>query len=70
MSYDAYKIYPANLFMTSQDSTQAAIRMIEDDMTLRVQELESMGKMLEAKRLHERVTYDIEMIRELGHAAE
>ncbi len=69
MSYDAYKIYPANLFMTSQDSTQAAIRMIEDDMTLRVQELESMGKMLEAKRLHERVTYDIEMIRELGHCS-
>ncbi|MCR5820542.1 MAG: excinuclease ABC subunit UvrB [Bacteroidaceae bacterium] len=68
-TYEEYKIYPANLFMTTKDQTLAAIHQIEDDLTLRVDEFESMGKTLEAKRIHERVTYDMEMIRELGHCS-
>ena len=68
-TFDDYKIYPANLFLTSKDTKELAIRHIQDDLTLRVAELEEMGKGLEAKRLKERVEYDIEMIRELGHCS-
>ena len=64
-----YKVYPANLFMTTKEQTLAAIRQIEDDLTERVRFFEEEGKHLEAKRLHERVTYDMEMIRELGHCS-
>ena len=64
-----YKIYPANLFMTSKEQTQAAIRHIEDDLAVEERDLEEAGKTLEAKRLHERVTYDTEMMRELGHCS-
>jgi excinuclease ABC subunit B len=67
--YDSYKIYPANLFMTSQDSTLRAIHQIEDDLRERVDYFYSVGRPLEAKRLHERVTYDMEMLRELGHCS-
>jgi len=69
MEYDGYKIYPANLFMTSQDSTLRAIHQIEDDMKERVDYFYSVGRPLEAKRLQERVTYDMEMLRELGHCS-
>ena len=68
-SYDNYKIYPANLFMTSHDMQEQAIRKIEDDLRAQVAYFEEVGKTLEAKRLHERVTYDVEMIRELGHCS-
>ena len=68
-SYDFYKIYPANLFMTSHDMQEQAIRKIEDDLEAQVAYFEEVGKTLEAKRLHERVTYDVEMIRELGHCS-
>lgn len=68
-SYDFYKIYPANLFMTSHDMQEQAIRKIEDDLAAQVAYFEEVGKTLEAKRLHERVTYDVEMIRELGHCS-
>ncbi|MBR1790645.1 MAG: excinuclease ABC subunit UvrB [Bacteroidaceae bacterium] len=64
-----YKIYPANLFMTTKEQTLSAIRQIEDDLTERVKYFEDEGKTLEAKRLYERVTYDMEMIRELGHCS-
>lgn len=64
-----YKIYPANLFMTTKEQTLSAIRQIEDDLTARVKYFEDEGKALEAKRLYERVTYDMEMIRELGHCS-
>jgi len=67
--FQDYKIYPANLFMTTKEQTLAAIRQIEDDLTERVKYFESEGKALEAKRLYERVTYDMEMIRELGHCS-
>lgn len=67
--YDSYKIYPANLFMTSRDAQDRAIVQIQDDLREQVSLFESQGKELEAKRLYERVTYDIEMIRELGHCS-
>lgn len=67
--FDEYKVYPANLFMTSHDTQEQAIRKIEDDLRDQVAYFEEVGKTLEAKRLHERVTYDVEMIRELGHCS-
>ena len=68
-SFEDYKIYPANLFMTSKEQTMSAVHQIEDDLAEQVRLFEEDGKMLEAKRLHERVTYDMEMIRELGHCS-
>ncbi|MBR1712938.1 MAG: excinuclease ABC subunit UvrB [Alloprevotella sp.] len=68
-TFDQYKIYPANLFLTSKETQEMAIRRIQDDLVVRLQELTEAGKGLEAKRLEERVSYDIEMIRELGHCA-
>lgn len=68
-SFDEYKIYPANLFMTTKESTMRAIHQIEDDLTKQVAWFEEQGKPYEAKRLYERVTYDMEMIRELGHCS-
>ena len=68
-TFDEYKIYPANLFMTTKESQLRAIHQIEDDLTNEVAKFEEEGKMYEAKRLYERVTYDMEMIRELGHCS-
>lgn len=67
--YDFYRIYPANLFMTTKESQERAIRAIQDDLVERVDYFQEIGKPLEAKRLKERVEYDIEMIRELGHCS-
>ena len=67
--FQDYKIYPANLFMTTKEQTLTAIHQIEDDLAERVKYFEDEGKALEAKRLYERVTYDMEMIRELGHCS-
>ena len=68
-TFDEYKIYPANLFMTTKESQLRAIHQIEDDLTKEVAKFEEEGKIYEAKRLYERVTYDMEMIRELGHCS-
>ncbi len=68
-SFEEYKIYPANLFLTSKETQEQAIRMIQDDLVAQVMLFEEQGKTLEAKRLKERVEYDIEMIRELGHCS-
>ncbi|MCI5744599.1 MAG: excinuclease ABC subunit UvrB [Bacteroides sp.] len=68
-SFEEYKIYPANLFMTTKESTLRAIHQIEDDLTKQVAHFEEIGKPYEAKRLYERVTYDMEMLRELGHCS-
>ena len=68
-TYDFYRIYPANLFMTTKESQERAIRAIQDDLVQRVEYFQEIGKPLEAKRLKERVEYDIEMIRELGHCS-
>ena len=68
-TFDDYKIYPANLFMTTKETTLRAIHAIEDDLHKQVAWFEEQGRMLEAKRLQERVTYDMEMLRELGHCS-
>lgn len=67
--FEQYRIYPANLFLTTKESTANAIRQIEDDLHEQVKLFNEMGKDFEAKRLYERVTYDMEMIRELGHCS-
>lgn len=67
--FDSYKIYPANLFLTSKETQEAAIRQIQDDLVEQVALFKNMGKDLEAERLEQRVSYDIEMIRELGHCS-
>ena len=67
--FDEYRIYPANLFMTTKESVLRAIHEIEDDLTKQVAFFEDQGKTFEAKRLYERVTYDMEMLRELGHCS-
>lgn len=67
--YEEYNIYPANLFMTTKESTLRAIHQIEDDLTKQVAFFEENQKPLEAKRIYERVTYDMEMLRELGHCS-
>ena len=68
-TFEDYRIYPANLFMTTKESTERAITEIEKDLADREEYFREIGKPLEAKRLHERVTYDIEMLRELGHCS-
>ena len=68
-SFETYKIYPANLFMTTKESTMRAIHQIEDDLHERIRWFESNGQFTEAKRINERVTYDMEMMRELGHCS-
>jgi excinuclease ABC, B subunit len=68
-NFDEYKIYPANLFLTSKETQEMAIRQIQDDLVAQVALFKEQGKGLEAQRLEERVSYDIEMIRELGHCS-
>ena len=67
--FPEYRIFPANLFLTSKDTQEAAIRQIQEDLAAQVAFFEESGKLVEAKRLDERVRYDIEMIRELGHCS-
>ena len=62
-------IHPANLFVTTQDQVNRAVSEIDFDLGARVAELEAEGKPYEAKRLYERTTYDLEMIRELGYCS-
>lgn len=67
--FEEYKIYPANLFLTTKETKELAIRKIQEDLTEQVRFFKESGRELEAKRLFERVSYDIEMIRELGHCS-
>ncbi len=67
--FEEYRIYPANLFVTTKERTFRAIAEIEIDLGKQVEFFKSIGKNLEAKRLYERVTYDLEMIREVGHCS-
>ncbi len=67
--YDDFRIYPANLFVTTKERMVRAIAEIEIDLGRQVDFFQSIGKPLEAKRLYERVTYDLEMIREVGHCS-
>ncbi|MFN8164854.1 MAG: excinuclease ABC subunit UvrB [Bacteroidia bacterium] len=66
---DAVTIYPANIFVTSQERQLQAIWQIQEDMVKQVDYMKSLGQNLEAKRLEDRVTYDLEMIRELGYCS-
>ena len=68
-TYDTLNIYPANIFVTSQDVLQNAIHQIQEDMVAQVDYFKEIGKPLEAKRLEERTTFDLEMIRELGYCS-
>lgn len=66
---EQYNIAPANIFVTTKDNTNRAIGEIEIDLGKQVEYLKSIGKDYEAKRLYERTTYDVEMIRELGYCS-
>ena len=68
-SFEEYKLYPANLFMTSQEQTNIAIRQIQDDLVKQVAFFEELGDGIKAQRIKERVEYDMEMIKELGHCS-
>ncbi|MRI01981.1 excinuclease ABC subunit UvrB [Kriegella sp. EG-1] len=68
-TYETLNIYPANMFVTSQDVLQNAIHNIQDDMVAQVAYFKEIGKHLEAKRLEERTSFDLEMIRELGYCS-
>lgn len=67
--YDRLNLYPANMFVTSPDVLQGAIRNIQDDLVQQVDYFKEIGKFLEAKRLEERTNFDLEMIRELGYCS-
>ena len=69
VSFEEYKLYPANLFMTSQEQTNIAIRQIQDDLVKQVAFFEEKGDSIKAQRIKERVEYDMEMIKELGHCS-
>lgn len=68
-SFDDYKLYPANLFMTTQEQTNIAIRNIQDDLMKQVTFFEELGDGIKAQRIKERVEYDMEMLKELGHCS-
>ena len=67
--FDEYQLYPANLFMTSQEQTNIAIREIQDDLMQQVAYFQELGDGIKAQRIKERVEYDMEMIKELGHCS-
>lgn len=67
--YEEYKVYPANLFVTSKEQTDMAIKMIENDLQERISYFEERGESDKAKQIELRVTNDLEMIRELGHCS-
>ena len=68
-TFEEYKLYPANLFTTSEEQTHKAIRQIQDDLVKQVEFFEQMGDPIKAERIKERVEYDMEMIKELGHCS-
>ena len=67
--FDAFNIYPANIFVTGQDTLNKAMYQIQEDLVKQVEYFKQTGKPLEAKRLDERVNYDLEMMRELGYCS-
>ena len=68
-SFEEYQIYPANLFVTSKEQTEMAIRNIQDDLTKQIYFFNEIGDTIRAQRIKERVEYDMEMIKELGHCS-
>lgn len=67
--FDEYQLYPANLFMTTQEQTNIAIKAIQDDLMKQIIFFNEMGDNIKAQRIKERVEYDMEMIKELGHCS-
>ena len=67
--FEEYQIYPANLFVTSKEQTETAIRLIQDDLVKQVDFFEGLGDHIRAQRIKERVEYDMEMIKEMGHCS-
>ena len=67
--FDEYQIYPANLFVTSKEQTESAISRIQDDLVKQVDYFKELGDGIKAQRIKERVEYDMEMIKELGHCS-
>ena len=67
--FEEYQIYPANLFVTSKEQTERAIRSIQDDLVAQVDYFNEVGDGIKAQRIKERVEYDIEMMKELGHCS-
>lgn len=67
--FDKVLIYPANIFVTTKERMHRAIRQIQDDMVKQVEHLRALDKPFEAKRLQQRVEYDLEMIKELGYCS-
>ncbi len=68
-SFEEYQIYPANLFVTSKEQTEIAIRQIQDDLLKQIEFFNEIGDGIKAQRIKERVEYDMEMIKELGHCS-
>ena len=68
-AFEEYQIYPANLFVTSKEQTECAIRLIQDDLVKQVAYFNDLGDAVKAQRIKERVEYDMEMVKELGHCA-
>jgi excinuclease ABC subunit B len=68
-SFEQFFIYPANLFVTSKEKTQKAIKLIQDDLFKQIEYYKEIGKHLEAKRLDDRVSFDMEMMKEVGHCS-
>ena len=68
-SFEEYQIYPANLFITTKEQTDSAIQKIQDDLTKQVDYFNEIGDSIKAQRIKERVEYDMEMIKELGHCS-
>ena len=68
-NFEQYEIYPANLFVTSKEQTDNAIRMIQDDLVKQIDYFNEIDDHIKAQRIKERVEYDIEMIKELGHCS-
>ena len=67
--FESYQIYPANLFVTTKEQTERGIRMIQDDLVKQIDFFTELGDNIKAQRIKERVEYDMEMIKELGHCS-
>lgn len=68
-TFEEYQIYPANIFVTSKEQTESAIRQIQDDLVSQIDYFNDLGDHIRAQRIKERVEYDMEMIKELGHCS-
>lgn len=68
-AFDEYQIYPANLFVTSKEQTEHAVKCIQEDLAAQIDYFNGIGENIKAQRIKERVEYDVEMIKELGHCS-